>query len=107
MSGIFSGCSLLKELNLSNFDTTNVTHMNNMFKECVNLNNLNISNFQIENLKYSGNMFYQCNSLPQSKILQEKFDKKSSENDSNQNIKKIFVYAFNYFLIIFNKVIIN
>ena len=31
---MFSGCSSLKELNLSNFNTNNVTHMSYMFSKC-------------------------------------------------------------------------
>ena len=31
---MFSGCSSLKELNLSNFNTNNVTNMSYMFSRC-------------------------------------------------------------------------
>ena len=31
---MFSGCSSLKELNLNNFNTNNVTNMSSMFKGC-------------------------------------------------------------------------
>ena len=31
---MFYGCSSLKELNLSNFNTNNVTNMNSMFSRC-------------------------------------------------------------------------
>ena len=34
MSGMFSGCSSLKELNLINFNTNNVTYMRQMFSGC-------------------------------------------------------------------------
>ena len=34
MSYMFSFCSSLKELNLSNFNTNNVTNMRYMFYEC-------------------------------------------------------------------------
>ena len=34
MEGMFFGCSSLKELNLSNFNTHNVTNMNRMFSGC-------------------------------------------------------------------------
>ena len=39
MSGMFSGCSSLKELNLSNFNTNNVTKMDGMFYNCSSLKN--------------------------------------------------------------------
>ena len=34
MSYMFYGCSSLKELNLSNFNTNNVRYMSNMFYGC-------------------------------------------------------------------------
>ena len=34
MSWMFSRCSSLKELNLSNFNTTNVTNMKYMYDRC-------------------------------------------------------------------------
>ena len=34
MSSMFSGCSSLKEINLSNFNTNNVTNIIYMFNRC-------------------------------------------------------------------------
>ena len=34
MSYMFDGCSSLKELNLNNFNTNNVTDMSGMFSKC-------------------------------------------------------------------------
>ena len=34
MESMFSECSSLKELNLSNFNTNKVIHMEDMFSEC-------------------------------------------------------------------------
>ena len=34
MFGMFDNCSSLKELNLSNFNTNNITSMNEMFSGC-------------------------------------------------------------------------
>ena len=50
MSSIFEECSSLKELNISNFNTNNVTDMSDMFKGCKLLTELNISNFNINPL---------------------------------------------------------
>ena len=47
---MFSGCSSLKELNLSNFNTNNVTDMSWMFFKCSSLKELNISNFNTNNV---------------------------------------------------------
>ena len=49
MSSMFEECSSLKELNISNFNTNNVTDMSDMFKGCKLLTELNISNFNINN----------------------------------------------------------
>jgi surface protein len=37
MSGMFSGCSSLKELNVSNFNTNNVTYISGMFSGCTDI----------------------------------------------------------------------
>jgi len=34
MRSMFHGCSSLKKINLSNFNTYNVTDLSNMFNEC-------------------------------------------------------------------------
>ena len=39
------GCEPLKELNLSNFNTDNVTNMPCMFLYCSSLKELNLSNY--------------------------------------------------------------
>ena len=44
MSGMFYGCSSLKELNLNNFNTNNVTYMRYMFSKCSDELKLKIKN---------------------------------------------------------------
>jgi surface protein len=43
MQGMFFADKKLKKLNLSNFDTSNVTKMYQMFRECNALEELNMS----------------------------------------------------------------
>ncbi len=50
MKYMFNGCSSLKELNLSNFNTNNVTNMASMFDGCSSLEELNLSNFNTNNV---------------------------------------------------------
>ena len=50
MSFMFNGCSSLKELNLSNFNTNNVINMNHMFNGCSNELKLKIQS-QYKNFK--------------------------------------------------------
>ena len=50
MSGMFRGCSSLKELNLNNFNTNNVTDMYGMFCRCLEELKLKIKG-QFKNFK--------------------------------------------------------
>ena len=50
MSGILRGCSSLKELNLNNFNTNNVTNMRWMFSRCLDELKLKIKS-QFKNIK--------------------------------------------------------
>ena len=43
MSYMFCGCNSLTNLDLSKFNTQNVTDMNSMFYECNSLKNLDLS----------------------------------------------------------------
>ena len=47
MGWMFYYCSSLILLNLSNFDTSQVTDMEDMFSHCSSLISLNLSNFNI------------------------------------------------------------
>ena len=63
MNGMFSGCSGLISLDLSNFDTSSVTNMSSMFAYCSNLTSLDVSNFNTNNVTSMLNMFGDCNGL--------------------------------------------
>ena len=60
---MFSGCIILKYIDLSNFNTQNVTNMNNMFEGCESLTNIDLSNFNTQNVTNMSYMFSGCNSL--------------------------------------------
>ena len=68
MECMFSGCSSLKELNLSNFNTNNVWNMGSMFYRCSSLKELNLSNFNTNNVTNMRSMFYGCSVQLQDKI---------------------------------------
>ena len=57
MSAMFYGMSNLTSLNLSNFDTSRVTDMSSMFTFMYNLTTLNLSDFDTSNVTDMGNMF--------------------------------------------------
>lgn len=63
MSFMFHTCMNLEHLNLSNFNTNKVTYMSFMFHACMNLKTLNISNFDTENVIDMSYMFWNCNNL--------------------------------------------
>ena len=50
MKNILSEC-LLEELNLSNFDTNNVTDMNGMFSKCLAWKKIDLSIFNADNFE--------------------------------------------------------
>ena len=71
MSHMFSGCSPLKELNLINFNTNNVTNMHSMFNGCSSLKELNLINFNTNNVTNMYRMFDGCSGDLKMKIKSE------------------------------------
>ena len=61
MTYMFAWCSTLKEINVSNFNSNNVTNKNGMFYGCSSLRELNLYNFNINNIEdmcYARKMFW-------------------------------------------------
>ena len=69
MSWMFSRCNSLTNLNLLNFNTQNVTNMSCMFYGCNSLTNLNLSNFTTQNVPDIKYMFSDCKSLKKKNII--------------------------------------
>ena len=63
MGGMFRGCSSLKELDLSNFNTSNVISMYAMFSRCTILQDVKLQSFDTGNVIYMNSMFNSCKSL--------------------------------------------
>ena len=57
---MFNKCYKIKVLDLSNFDTSNVTNMGSMFRHCESLKELDLSHFDTSNVTIMGAMFYHC-----------------------------------------------
>ena len=55
---MFSGCSSLINIDLSNINTNNVTDMSYMFDGCSSLIDINLSNFDTNNVTDMCCMFY-------------------------------------------------
>ena len=71
MGSMFYGCSSLRELNLSNFNTNNVTYMRYMFYGCSSLKELNLSNFNTNNVTNMSYMFSGCSNNLKKKIISQ------------------------------------
>ena len=69
MSNMFSGCSSLVNINIFNFNTKNVINMSNMFSGCSSLTNINLSNFNTKNVTDMDKMFFGCLSLKKENII--------------------------------------
>ena len=63
MGGMFRMCSKLKKINISNFNTSNVINMANMFAFCTSLTSLDLSNFNTEKVTVMHDMFFECYNL--------------------------------------------
>ncbi len=97
MSYMFSGCENLKSLDLSDFYTKNVTNMNNMFCDCNNLIDLNLTSFDTKNVTNMSNMFSGCDKI--TNIDLSSFDTKNVTNMSNmfydcKNLKNLNLSNF-------------
>ena len=51
MKSTFHGCILLKQLDISHFDTSNVEYMDDLFYDCSSLVRFNLSNFNLSKVK--------------------------------------------------------
>jgi surface protein len=63
MESMFSGCKSIKELDVSHFNTQNVTNMRSMFYECESLTKLDVSRFNTSKVEDMGLMFRSCKSI--------------------------------------------
>ena len=51
MGSMFDGCQSLQKINVSNFDTSNVSDMSYMFSSCKSLTSIDVSHFNTKNQK--------------------------------------------------------
>ena len=63
MSEMFNYCEYTLSIDVSSFDTTNVTNMEYMFGSCWDIPSLDLSNFNTSNVTNMGSMFYGCSRL--------------------------------------------
>lgn len=63
MDGMFKGCRVLTNLDVSGFDASNVTDLSRMFFSCSKLASLDLSNWKTPNVTDLSYMFYSCSGL--------------------------------------------
>ena len=60
---MFYGCVHVNEIDLSNFNTSEITDMSNMFRSCFSLTYINLTNFDTSKIIDMKSMFEGCSSL--------------------------------------------
>ena len=91
MDYMFNGCSALTSLDLTNFNTANVTYMNNMFEGCSALTTIYASDkFDTDNVWNGLDMFTGC------KSLKDYSDSKTDHNYANYGPDGYFTPVFDY-----------
>ena len=91
MDNMFYGCSALKSLDLTNFNTAKVTYMNNMFYGCSALTTIYASDkFDTDNVRNSLDMFTGCESL------KDYSDSKTDHTYANYGTIGYFTPVFDY-----------
>ena len=91
MKNYFYGFTNVKSMDLSNLDTSFTTNMDSMFINCSSLTELDISNFDISNVTtFGGSLLYGCNNLVSLNMSGLNFMKNSSPiiiGAGNENLK--------------------
>ena len=98
MNSMFYHCSSLTSLDMSSFNTSNVTNMAYMFSGCSSLINLELNNFNTSNVTNMNSMFYHCSSLTSldmSSFNTSKVTNMSSMFDSCYSLINIDLNSFN------------
>ena len=94
MRCMFSSCRSLKSLNLSSFDTTNVTDMYGMFFYCDWLKSIDLSSFDTTNVINMRWMFNFCSSLEKQNIKVSEKGSKIFEEFETSLISNVFKAIF-------------
>ena len=64
LSGVFARLNKVEVVDISGWDTSNVTTMEDMFRKCSKLKNIiGIENLDVSKLKNANSMFYMCENL--------------------------------------------
>jgi len=78
MDHMFSGCSDLISLDLTNYKTSSALNIQYMFSGCSSLTTLDITSFDTNSVIYMGGLFYGCSSIKSLNLF--KFNTSLTEN---------------------------
>ena len=99
MGGMFYLCSSLTSIDVSNFDTSNVTDMSSMFEDCSSLISLDLSSINTSKVTDMGYMVGNCSSLTSLDLRNADFSNVNIDNynnyynmfDVNTNLNQVIV----------------
>jgi surface protein len=94
MSYLFSDCKVLSNLDISSFNTMNVIKMEFMFNNCKNLISLNLSNFNISKANIT-KMFYNCSNLQYIHLKTAKIKDLTNQNTLSFTNDNLILYSEN------------
>lgn len=80
MKYAFNGCSSLKKINTDKLDTSNVENMSSIFANCTSLESVDLSKLNTKNVTDMSDMFFKCSNLKS--IDLSNFDTSNVENMS-------------------------
>lgn len=80
MKYAFNGCSSLKKINTDKLDTSNVENMSSIFANCTSLESVDLSKLNTKNITDMSDMFFKCSNLKS--IDLSNFDTSNVENMS-------------------------
>ena len=63
MSFMFYGCSNLEKINFGNINTSSVKDMRSLFSNCPKITSIDLLNFDTSQVTYMTDMFYNCSNL--------------------------------------------
>ena len=100
-SYMFRGCRNITNIDLSSFDSSDVTDMSYMLSECFNLKEINLNNLNVNNVIDMNHIFDKCQNL-------EKIEFPQSFNTQNvKNMSFMFHWCYNLSEINFSSSFIN
>lgn len=87
MSEMFASCSVLQELDLSSFDTSNVTNISGLFEGCRSLQKLNLSGLKMSHITDMSYFFSGCS------VLRE-LDLSGADTSHVENMRGMFISCY-------------